>query len=125
MKDKYSELTGFIGKLGRVSVAFSGGVDSSFLLAVATEVLGEDAVGITIDSPALPRSELEDAVNLAAQVGAKHIIIDSPDIEDAVKSNPADRCYHCKKFEFGSIISEAARLGYKYVLDGRDRKSVV
>lgn len=118
MKDKYSELTGFIGKLGRVSVAFSGGVDSSFLLAVATEVLGEDAVGITIDSPALPRSELEDAVNLAAQVGAKHIIIDSPDIEDAVKSNPADRCYHCKKFEFGSIISEAARLGYKYVLDG-------
>ena len=118
MKDKYSELTGFIRKLGRVAVAFSGGVDSSFLLAVATEVLGENAVGITIDSPALPRSELEDAVNLAAQIGAKHIILDSPEIEDAVRSNPADRCYHCKKTEFGSIISEADRLGYKYVLDG-------
>lgn len=118
MGDKYSELTGLIRKLGRVAVAFSGGVDSSFLLAVATEVLGDDAAGITIDSPALPRSELDDAVNLAAQVGAKHIIIDSPEIEAAVKSNQADRCYHCKKIEFGSILEEASRLGYKYVLDG-------
>ncbi|MFO7575751.1 MAG: ATP-dependent sacrificial sulfur transferase LarE [Bacteroidales bacterium] len=118
MKDKYSELTGFIRKLGRVAVAFSGGVDSSFLLAVATEVLGDDAAGLTIDSPALPRSELEDAVNLAEKIGARHIIIDSPEIEDAVRNNPADRCYHCKKIEFGNIISEAARLGYKYVLDG-------
>lgn len=118
MTEKYKKLTVFLRGLGRVAVAFSGGVDSSFLLAAAAEALGNDAVGITIDSPALPRSELEDAVKLAAQVGVRHIIIDSPEIEEAVRKNPADRCYHCKKVEFGSILDEAARLGIVYVLDG-------
>jgi pyridinium-3,5-biscarboxylic acid mononucleotide sulfurtransferase len=115
---KYESLTGYLRGLGRVVVAFSGGVDSSFLLAAAREALGDEAIGITIDSPALPRSELEDAVNLAAQVGARHIIIDSPDIEEEVKRNPVDRCYFCKKIEFGSILEEAHRQGIRYVLDG-------
>jgi pyridinium-3,5-biscarboxylic acid mononucleotide sulfurtransferase len=121
MDNKYKSLTDFLRELGRVAVAFSGGVDSSFLLAAAREALGDNAVGITIDSPALPRSELEDAVNLAAQVGAEHIIIDSPDIEEEVRLNPADRCYHCKKFEFGSIVDEAAKMGIPFVLDGSNK----
>ena len=120
MKDeKYEKLTSHLRRLGRVAVAFSGGVDSSFLLAAATETLGAgNTVGITVDSPALPRHELEDAVNLAARIGARHIILESPDIEDEVRKNPADRCYHCKKFEFGSILEEASRLGFPHVLDG-------
>ena len=118
MTEKYENLTGLIRKLGRVAVAFSGGVDSAFLLAAAREAIGDNAIGITIDSPALPRSELEDAVNLAALVGAKHIIIDSPEIEEEVKQNPVDRCYFCKKIEFGSILEEAERQGIKFVMDG-------
>lgn len=118
MTEKYEKLTAIIKKLDRVAVAFSGGVDSSFLLAAAREAIGDNAIGITIDSPALPRSELDDAVNLANLVSAKHIIIDSPEIEEEVKKNPVDRCYFCKKIEFGSIIEEAERQGIKYVLDG-------
>jgi len=118
MTEKYEILTANLKKLGRVAVACSGGVDSSFLLAAAREAIGDNAIGITIDSPALPRSELDDAVNLAALVGAKHIIIDSPEIEEEVKQNPVDRCYFCKKIEFGSILEEAERQGIKFVLDG-------
>ena len=118
MDSKYESLAGFIRDLGRVAVAFSGGVDSSFLLAAARDALGDEAIGITIDSPALPRSELDDAVSIASQVGARHIIIDSPEIEEEVKRNPVDRCYFCKKIEFGSIMEEAERQGIKYVLDG-------
>lgn len=116
---KYDKLADHLKRLGRVAVAFSGGVDSSFLLAAAKEALSADnTVGITVDSPALPRHELEDAVNLAAGIGARHIILESRDIEDEVRKNPADRCYHCKKFEFGAIIAEASRLGFPHVLDG-------
>lgn len=118
MNSKYNELAAMLKRLGRVAVAFSGGVDSSFLLAAATRELGDNAVGITIDSPALPRSELEDAINIAALTGSRHIIIDSPDIEEAVRMNPADRCYHCKKTEFGQVIDRARELGAGYVLDG-------
>ncbi|MBM3420971.1 MAG: ATP-dependent sacrificial sulfur transferase LarE [Bacteroidetes bacterium] len=118
MEERYNKLAGMLKRLGRVAVAFSGGVDSSFLLAAATRELGDNAVGITIDSPALPRSELEDAINIAALTGSGHIIIDSPDIEEAVRMNPADRCYHCKKTEFGQVLDKARELGIEYVLDG-------
>ena len=115
---KYNQLEDYIKNLKGVAVAFSGGVDSTFLLAVAKEALGENAVGITIDSPALPRYELEDAINLAKHIGVKHVILHSDEIEEQVKSNPVNRCYFCKKIEFGSVKEEAARLGFNYILDG-------
>ncbi len=115
---KYKTLFENLKKLKKVAVAFSGGVDSSFLLAVAKEALGEQAIGITVDSPALPRYELDDAKNIARHIHVKHIIISSNEIEDEVKKNPEDRCYHCKKIEFGSIKQEAAMHGITHVLDG-------
>jgi pyridinium-3,5-biscarboxylic acid mononucleotide sulfurtransferase len=118
MDKKRELLREYIGELGRVAVAFSGGVDSSFLLAEAIAVIGENAIGITINSPALPESELDDAKQVALKLGAKHIIISSDEIEEEVRRNPADRCYHCKKTEFGTIIEEAAREGIEHVLDG-------
>ena len=115
---KYTKLIEGLKKIETCAVAFSGGVDSSFLLAAAREAVGEKVVAITIDSPALPRYELEDAIFIANLVGAKHIIVKSDEIEEEVKSNPSNRCYFCKKLEFGSIKDEAAKLGIKYVLDG-------
>jgi uncharacterized protein len=87
-------------------------------LAAAKEALGDKAVGITIDSPALPRYELDDAVAIAHLVGVRHIIVKSDNIEEEVKRNPVDRCYFCKKIEFGSVKRVAKDLGIKYVLDG-------
>ena len=116
--EKYSLLISNLKKMGKVAVAFSGGVDSEFLLAAAKIALDENAIGITIDSPALPRYELKDAVDIAALVGIQHIILTSDVIEEAVAANPVNRCYFCKKEEFGSIKEEAARLGYPFVVDG-------
>lgn len=116
--DKYRELVSYIENLGSVAVAFSGGVDSSFLLAVSNIALGDKSAGITINSPALPAYELEDSKRIAAYIGARHIIIESPEIEKEVKKNPVNRCYFCKKIEFGSVIEEALRLGLRNVIDG-------
>ena len=69
LSDKYNRLVRQLYDLGKVVIAYSGGVDSTFLLAVSTFVLKENAVGITIGSPALPRDELEDAINNARLVG--------------------------------------------------------
>ncbi|MEE9914031.1 MAG: ATP-dependent sacrificial sulfur transferase LarE [Deltaproteobacteria bacterium] len=116
--EKYNNLLAALKCLKHAAVAFSGGVDSSFLLAAAKEALGDKAVGITIDSPALPRYELEDAIAIARLVGARHIIVQSDEIESEVKQNPVNRCYFCKKAEFGSIIEKAKSLGIRHVLDG-------
>ncbi len=121
---KFHLLLKRLSEMGTAAVAFSGGVDSSFLLAAARIVLGENAVGITVDSPALPRYELEDAIKIAALVGVKHIILKSDKIEEEVAMNPINRCYYCKRIEFGDIKKEAARLGIRHVLDGSNADDV-
>jgi pyridinium-3,5-biscarboxylic acid mononucleotide sulfurtransferase len=115
---KYDNLLAELKRLEHVAIAFSGGVDSSFLLAAAKEALGDKAIGITIDSPALPRYELEDAMAIADLIGAQHVIVRSPEIEDEVRLNPVNRCYFCKKVEFGAVIEKAKSLGIRHVLDG-------
>ncbi len=115
---KFDLLIKNLKHLEKVAVAFSGGVDSSFLLAASKIAVGENAIGITIDSPALPRYELDDAKNIARLIGIKHVILKSTEIEDDVRLNPVNRCYFCKKTEFGSIKEEASKLGISYVLDG-------
>lgn len=115
---KYDLLLRNLKDMGKVAVAFSGGVDSVFLLAVSAIAVGDNAVGITIDSPALPRYELEEAIHIARLLGIKHVILKSDEIEEEVANNPINRCYFCKKIEFGRIKVEAARLGVDFVLDG-------
>ncbi len=115
---KFNNLLAYLKGLKHVAVAFSGGVDSSFLLAAAMEALGDQAVGITIDSPALPRHELADAVAIAQLIGVRHIIVPALEIEEQVKRNPVNRCYFCKKVEFGAIQEKAKSLGILNVLDG-------
>jgi len=115
---KYNLLLSRLKELKKVAVAFSGGVDSAFLLAASRIAAGENVVGITVDSPALPRYELEDAIKIADLIGAKHIILKSYDIEEEISDNSVNRCYFCKKVEYGNIREEAARLGIFNILDG-------
>ena len=104
---KKARLHEIITRLGRVGVAFSGGTDSSYLLAVCLDVLGsEGVVAVTADSPLTPRSELAEARTLAAKLGARHIVVPSPDLENAqIVANPPERCYHCKFSRFEMLLS--------------------
>jgi uncharacterized protein len=99
-------------------VAFSGGVDSSFLCHAAAASLGENAVAVTVVSPMLPKSEIDCARDIARRIGIRHVLVEEPEIEEEVAANPKERCYFCKKIEFGNIQKAAAEWGISVVLDG-------
>lgn len=102
-----------------VVVAFSGGVDSTFLLKVTHSVLGDRAVALTASSLTAPPGELEAAQELARQIGCRHIILDSHELENpAFARNPVNRCYFCKDELYRICRSEAERLGFSTVVDG-------
>lgn len=118
LEEKRAVLMEALRGYGRAAVAFSGGVDSSFLCAAAREALGEGALALTVVSPMLARSELEDARKLAAMIGIRHILVEEPDIDPEVAANPPVRCYLCKKREFGAMARAAAGEGVSILLDG-------
>jgi uncharacterized protein len=98
-----------IAELSGVAVAFSGGTDSSYLLAVCVDVLGADHVlALTADSPLTPRSELEDARALARKLGVRHVVLPHDDLANPdIAANPPDRCYHCKFSRFEALLAVA------------------
>lgn len=100
-------------------VAFSGGVDSSLLLAVAVKVLGARALAVTATSETYPERELIEARSLAVQLGARHreVLSEELDIPE-FKHNPRNRCYYCKKELFGKLREIADQEGLAHVLDG-------
>ncbi|HPE88216.1 MAG TPA: ATP-dependent sacrificial sulfur transferase LarE [Spirochaetia bacterium] len=107
-----------IAGYGSAAVAFSGGVDSSYLCALAAEALGPEALAITVDSPLMPRSELEDARRVAGLVGIEHLIIREGPIDEAVAANPPDRCYLCKRIKMGAMLRVAEGRGIAALLEG-------
>ncbi|MDR2096078.1 MAG: ATP-dependent sacrificial sulfur transferase LarE [Treponema sp.] len=115
---KYQNLLGIISSLGSAAVAFSGGVDSSFLCHAAFTALGDKALAVTIVSPMLPQSEITAAKEIAARIGIRHILVEETEIDEEVAANPKERCYFCKKIEFGGILNAAKRQGINAVLDG-------
>jgi uncharacterized protein len=100
-------------------VAFSGGVDSTFLAAAAHDVLGRRAFAITGVSPSVPAAEVEEAKTLAARIGIPHECIDTSEMDDPeyVANNP-DRCFHCKDELYGRLAAIARDRGFAVVLDG-------
>lgn len=118
LEDRLARLEKALRVGGPAAVAFSGGVDSSLLCAVAHAVHGGACLAVTIDSPLLPRRELRDAKEVAARVGIRPLVIREQGIPPAVAVNPPDRCYHCKKAEFALIRETARGLGISRVLDG-------
>lgn len=117
--EKLDQLKEILRTLGSVAIAFSGGTDSAFLLSVASSVLGERAVAITIRSFTFPVREFQEAVSLAKQIGTRQIVIDTNELEiEGFAQNPADRCYYCKKELFTKIKHAAEELGISNVADG-------
>jgi len=117
---KVDRLKDFIAGLESVLVAFSGGADSTLLLAMCLDVVGADhVVAVTADSPTLPRSELAEAAGLAEELGAKHVIITTEELQDGhFASNPRDRCYYCKQELFTRLRSMADQLQYDHLVYG-------
>jgi uncharacterized protein len=100
-------------------IGFSGGVDSTFLFAVAAEVLGERALAVTATSETYPERELREAKNLAARIGGRHRVIVSEELDiPGFAENPKDRCYHCKKELFTKLRAVAEEEGLPHVVDG-------
>ncbi|WP_066638454.1 ATP-dependent sacrificial sulfur transferase LarE [Desulfolucanica intricata] len=114
---KYLDLICCLKKLEKVVLAFSGGVDSTFLLKVAQEALGDNLKAVTIQAPYIPKWELEEAKQLVAELGVAFEMSEAP-IIDEIRNNPEDRCYLCKKAVFSQIKAIAEREGYPYVIDG-------
>jgi uncharacterized protein len=100
-------------------VAFSAGVDSTFVLAVARRVLGDRAVALTAHSPSVPEAEREDARRLARRLGARHVEVASGEMEEPrYTANSTDRCYWCKSELYRLCADVAAREGISTILDG-------
>jgi uncharacterized protein len=115
---KYRRLLDLIAGKESAAVAFSGGVDSSFLCHAAREALGNRAAAITVLSPMLPKSEADCARQVSARLGIRHFFVEEDEIDEEVAANPRERCYFCKKLEFGAILAEARKQGINTVLDG-------
>jgi uncharacterized protein len=116
---KLDELRKLLRGMGSVLVCYSGGIDSAFVLAVATKELGERAVGLTAVSPSLPAGEREDAARTARNVGAVHRFVESHEMErPGYVANGPDRCFHCKSELYDIAQAKQKEWGLAFIVNG-------
>ncbi len=119
---KLQQLKSVINGCGSAVIAFSGGVDSSLVCAVAHEVLGDKAVAVTAISQTYPSGELDIARAAAKQIGIKHLVITTDELQDPkFTSNPSERCYFCKGELLRKLDAVRRELGFMCILDGTNR----
>ena len=119
LSNKITLLRELLAELDSVVVCFSGGVDSSYLLAESILVLGDRATALTAISPSLAPEERSAVQQLAKRLGARHILVDTYEVDDPRYAlNPVNRCYFCKTEVYGRAIAEARSLGAAHVVDG-------
>ena len=119
LEQKYELLKEYIKSLGSVAVAFSGGVDSTFLLRTAHDVLGDKVLAVTASSCSFPERELREARKFCSENGIAHEVCESEELDiDGFRQNPVNRCYLCKHELFEKMIDIAAKKGFENVAEG-------
>ena len=119
LQEKYQALQDDLRALGSVAVAFSGGVDSTFLLKTAHDVLGDNCIAVTAASCSFPERELNEAMAFCAENGIRHIVTRSEELDiEGFRQNPKDRCYLCKHELFEKIWAIAREYNINMVAEG-------
>lgn len=116
---KYDRLTAILNEMGSVVIGYSGGVDSTLLLRVASSALGQKALAVIGQSETYPTTEFEEAVGLARRMGARFEIVRTEETDILkFRENPPDRCYYCKTELFSKLQEIAQREGIPWIADG-------
>ncbi len=119
LEEKLGKLKEDLRNIQSMAIAFSSGVDSTFLLQTAVDVLGDKVLAITASSCSFPQRELQEAKSFCEARGIKHIVIEANELEmESFRQNPSNRCYICKKALFEKIIAVAAQHGITAVAEG-------
>ena len=119
LQSKHTQLRTILRDMGSVAIGFSGGVDSTLLIRVATEVLGDKALAVIGRSETYPTREFEEAIQLAESFGSRYRIVNTEETDNLkFKENPPDRCYFCKTELFGKLQTIADEEGIRWIADG-------
>ncbi|NCC50199.1 MAG: ATP-dependent sacrificial sulfur transferase LarE [Spartobacteria bacterium] len=115
---KLEQLTAALTARPSALVAYSGGVDSSMLAAMAHKALGEHMLAVTLAFPAVPRIEVFEAIKTAQKIGMRHRVIDAPELFECIEDNRPDRCYRCKKAICARLQKVADEEGLACIMEG-------